>query len=244
MFSTRTSKNSEYYSTIVPIIAIGLEYIFHLSRLFIFKISWLLLLLAASAAASDTTLLFKTKSYNVGPFPSDSLTKSDSTQKTGLTVTLPPPPECNGNPGLGSCANNQAINQLDGFNPNPRLTLCFSGSIDLSTVTKAVFLAPVSSPKTTTTVNQLIFDPAPGTNCFVREARRSPEPTHAVPSYRDNRFARRRRSFGEARSGVYRLRQRRQRFVLRGSERCIKQELPENDYRGLDIHDIKRLGLS
>jgi Bacterial Ig-like domain len=72
------------------------------------------------------------------PFPSDRFTVIDKSQLTGLRVALPKP-SCVTNP--SDCADVDVLNTLDGFNVDARVSIPFSGPIDLSTVTPAtVFL--------------------------------------------------------------------------------------------------------
>ena len=60
-------------------------------------------------------------------FPSNIYTAPDATQVTGLHVALPQP-NCATNP--SDCADVAELNQLDGFNIQPRLTIPFSAKID------------------------------------------------------------------------------------------------------------------
>jgi Bacterial Ig-like domain len=72
------------------------------------------------------------------PFPSDRLTVIDKTQLTGLRVALPKP-DCAALP--SDCADIDVLNTLDGFNVDARVSIPFSGAIDLATVTPdTVFL--------------------------------------------------------------------------------------------------------
>jgi hypothetical protein len=68
------------------------------------------------------------------PFPSNLFTELDFTQATGLRVDLPKP-DCAVRP--SDCADIDAINTLDGFNIQPRISIPFSGPIDVSTVSSA-----------------------------------------------------------------------------------------------------------
>ncbi|HST79480.1 MAG TPA: hypothetical protein VLN58_13425, partial [Verrucomicrobiae bacterium] len=70
--------------------------------------------------------------------PSDRFTVLDSQQITGLRVNLPLP-NCGTNP--SDCADITLLNQLDGFNLQPRLSIPFDGAIDVSTVNSStIFL--------------------------------------------------------------------------------------------------------
>ncbi|HSP72130.1 MAG TPA: Ig-like domain-containing protein, partial [Gaiellaceae bacterium] len=96
------------------------------------------------------------------PFPSNLLTVPDPGQVTGLRVDLPRP-DCTTHP--SDCADVAVLNRLDGFNVQPRISIPFSGPIDLSTVSSStVFLrrvgcfscAPVG-------INQVVWEPLTNT---------------------------------------------------------------------------------
>ncbi|HEX4605815.1 MAG TPA: hypothetical protein VH724_17570 [Candidatus Angelobacter sp.] len=95
-------------------------------------------LLTPALAAAATHPLFNLQSNTQSPFPSDRFTALDSQQITGLRVNLPSP-NCATNP--SDCADIALLNQLDGFNLQPRLSVPFDGAIDVNTVnSKTVFL--------------------------------------------------------------------------------------------------------
>jgi hypothetical protein len=78
-----------------------------------------------------------------GPFPSDLFTARDDTQNTGLRVSLPKP-DCTER--VSDCQDLDVINELDGFNLQPRLSIPFSGRINPDTVTSdTVFLVNLGS---------------------------------------------------------------------------------------------------
>ncbi len=96
------------------------------------------ILLIPSFAAAATRPLFNLQSLSQSPFPSDRFTIGDARQNTGLRVNLPTP-NCTTHP--SDCADFALINQLDGFNLQPRISIPFDGAIDPSTVSsKTVFL--------------------------------------------------------------------------------------------------------
>ena len=68
------------------------------------------------------------------PFPTNLDTVTDSSQVTGLRVNLPLP-SCTARP--SDCADDAVLDSLDGFNIQPRISIPFSGPIDLSTVTSS-----------------------------------------------------------------------------------------------------------
>jgi Bacterial Ig-like domain len=93
------------------------------------------------------------------PFPTNLLTVPDSTQVTGLRVNLPQP-DCGARP--SDCADVDVLNQLDGFNIQPRISIPLSGPIDVSTVSSStVFL--VSREKDVIGTNQVVWEPAANT---------------------------------------------------------------------------------
>src|SRR4051812_5243387 len=83
------------------------------------------------------TLLLAAPSLALGavtvgqPFPSDRSTVIDKAQLTGLRVALPKP-DCAAFP--SDCADVDVLNTLDGFNVDARVSIPFSGPIDLATV--------------------------------------------------------------------------------------------------------------
>jgi Big-like domain-containing protein len=89
------------------------------------------------------------------PFPSDLFTIRDRTQATGLRVNLPKP-DCAVRP--SDCADVDVLNELDGLNIQPRISIPFSGPIDVSTVSSStVFLV---GPAGTTVGVQIVWDAA------------------------------------------------------------------------------------
>jgi Bacterial Ig-like domain len=92
------------------------------------------------------------------PFPTNLYTVRDHTQATGLRVNLPKP-DCAVRP--SDCADIDVLNQLDGFNIQPRISIPFSGPIDVSTVSSStVFLI---GPGGRVGINQIVWEPATNT---------------------------------------------------------------------------------
>src|SRR5437763_10762136 len=90
------------------------------------------------------------------PFPTNLYTTADSTQVTGLRIDLPKP-NCATHP--SDCADVGVLDTLDGFNIQPRISIPFSGPIDLSTVTSAnIFL--VGPGGQVVGINQPEWEPA------------------------------------------------------------------------------------
>ena len=91
------------------------------------------------------------------PFPSNLYTTPDSSQLTNVRVNLPTP-DCGTHP--SDCADVAVLNTLDGFNVQPRISIPFSGPIDLSTVSSStVFL--VGPHDHVVGINQVVWEPAP-----------------------------------------------------------------------------------
>src|SRR5437879_10304417 len=131
-------------------------------RLVAFAVSFLVLLPALTSAAA-VEALFDLSSTVRSPFPSDRFTVFDHDHKTGVRVNLPKP-NCEVRP--SACADINVINTLDGFNLQPRLSIPFSGPIDVSSVSSStVFLVRVGGRRSRHVVgiNQVVWDPATNT---------------------------------------------------------------------------------
>ena len=83
--------------------------------------------------AGDVHPLFDLSAVAGSPFPSDRFTVSDPEQITGRRVALPFPADCVAN--RSDCDDVTVLNELDGFNQHPRVSIPFDGDIDLSTAT-------------------------------------------------------------------------------------------------------------
>jgi hypothetical protein len=114
----------------------------------------------------EVVALFNLDSPAGGPFPSDGFTARDDTQNTGLRVSLPEP-----DPAYVSDSEDvDVINELDGFNLQPRLSIPFSGAINPYTVTsETVFLVRLGSTLpdddrtswgTLVGIDQVVWDPS------------------------------------------------------------------------------------
>ncbi len=120
-------------------------------------------------ALAQTHPLFNLSSGSQSPFPSDRFTAFDAQQLTGLRVNLALP-NCATRP--SDCADLTLLNQLDGFNLQPRLSVPFDSAIDPNTVTsKTVFLITLPGPglrdlefdgftPQVIGINQIVWDPA------------------------------------------------------------------------------------
>ncbi|MGZ8693378.1 MAG: Ig-like domain-containing protein, partial [Gaiellaceae bacterium] len=113
-------------------------------------VSVLLLVWAPSALAGVTP---------TQPFPTNLQTVADATQATGLRVSLPLP-NCAARP--SDCADIAVLNTLDGFSLQPRISVPFSGAIDLNTVSSdTVFLADPAGKRIG--INQVVWEPLSST---------------------------------------------------------------------------------
>ncbi|HJY79776.1 MAG TPA: hypothetical protein VKK81_01650 [Candidatus Binatia bacterium] len=129
---------------------------------------FLVLLWSPLTLAAGVQALFNLESPTGGPFPSDLFTVPDSSHNTGLQINLPKP-DCTARP--SDCDDLDVINTLDGFNVQPRLSITFSGPIDVNTVTsETVFLISLGSTLPGGDaggqfigINQVVWDPATNT---------------------------------------------------------------------------------
>jgi hypothetical protein len=118
---------------------------------------------APAALAQGVQPRFDLSDSQGGPFPADVFTVPDASQLTGLRVNLPKP-DCAVRP--SDCNDIDVLNQLDGFNLQPRLAIPFTGPIDLATVSSdTVFLhklgclvANCPGPSQVG-INQVVWDP-------------------------------------------------------------------------------------
>ena len=96
----------------------------------------LFLLFTPQLLASGVTVNWNPQDPTIGPYPTDVLTTPDSTQKNGMRINLPMP-DCATAP--SDCQDVQLLNQLDGFQTVPRITVNFSGPIDVNSVHHAIY---------------------------------------------------------------------------------------------------------
>src|SRR5229473_380703 len=132
-----------------------------------------LALLSPSAALASVQALFNPDVVEQAPFPSDRFTVPNSANITGLQVNLPLP-DCTVRP--TDCNILRVINTLDGFNLDPRLSIPFSGPIDVNSVNSdTMFVVKLGKslkdhgrknhgPKDRIVgINQVVWDPATNT---------------------------------------------------------------------------------
>ena len=122
------------------------------------------------AVADGVHVRFDFSSPATSPFPSDRYTQPDWTQNTFKRVNLPKP-DCAVRP--SDCADIDVINTLDGFNTQPRISVPFTGDIDLASVTSdTVYLVNLGDTLTglgygqRVGINQVAWDAATKTLVF------------------------------------------------------------------------------
>jgi hypothetical protein len=118
---------------------------------------------APAALAQGVQPQFDLSDPEGGPFPADVFTVPDPTQLTGLRINLPSP-DCSVRP--SDCNDINVLNQLDGFNLQPRISIPFTGPINPATVSSdTVFLYKLgclvaSCPGDNRIgINQVVWDP-------------------------------------------------------------------------------------
>ena len=130
-------------------------------------------LLAVALAWPGTALAGVTAGQ---PFPSNLYTTADATQVTGLRVDLPQP-SCATNP--SDCADVAVLNQLDGFNVQPRISVPFSAPIDLSTVSSSsIFIAGPGGKLVG--INQAVWEAAANTLHFESDQQLAQDTTYLL----------------------------------------------------------------
>jgi hypothetical protein len=127
----------------------------------------LFLLAAFAAVAADVEVLFDRHDRTKTIFPSNLFTVFDFGQNTFRRVNLAKP-DCTAN--QVRCDDIDVLNRLDGFNVQPRISIPFSGPIDLATVdSDSVFLASLGSTRGRGSwrdkvgIAQIVWDPETNT---------------------------------------------------------------------------------
>lgn len=114
-------------------------------------------LINAQGQTPGTHARFDLSTPQGAPFPSNRFTVPEPSHITGLRVNLPLP-DCDARP--SDCADLRVVNELDGFNIQPRLSIPFDGPIDPGSVTSgALFLLRLPGGPAVG-INQVIWDPA------------------------------------------------------------------------------------
>jgi len=123
-----------------------------------------------AALADNVSVRFDLSDPAASPFPSDRFTVRDWTNNTFRRVNLPKP-DCAVR--VSDCADIEAINTLDGFSTQPRITVPFTGDIDPATVNSStVFLINLGDTLSAAGfgqrvgINQIVWDPATKTLAF------------------------------------------------------------------------------
>lgn len=128
------------------------------------------------ASAAEPVVLLSGTTPATAPFPSDRWTVSDPAQTTGRRVALPTA-GCDA-AGRSLCDDLAQINTLDGFDLQPRVTLPFSGPVDLLSITPQTVY--VEGGGTRTGLVQLVLDPASGTVAGLTDAFLEPATTYEL----------------------------------------------------------------
>jgi hypothetical protein len=118
---------------------------------------------AVPAFAASVHARFDLSSPSGMPFPTDISTVADPGHNTGLRVSLAKP-NCVVRP--SDCADIDVLNTLDGFNLQPRVSIPFTGAIDVATVNSGnVFFLSLGDTLgggggQVIGINQVVWDPA------------------------------------------------------------------------------------
>ena len=110
------------------------------------------------AAAATLALLAAPAGATAAPslFPSDSLTVRDDRQVTGKRLDLPSP-DCDIRP--SECNDIKLLNQLDGFDLDPRVAIGFGQPIDVALVTRETVYIERVSDGARIALNRLVWSP-------------------------------------------------------------------------------------
>jgi hypothetical protein len=126
------------------------------------------------ALANGVSVKFDLSDPAASPFPSNRFTVIDWSQNTDRRVNLPKP-NCAQRP--SDCADIDVLNTLDGFSTQPRITIPFTGDIDVNSVSSdTVFLYNLGDNRTfagagqKVGINQILWDPASKTLVFQPDA--------------------------------------------------------------------------
>ncbi|MCW2666550.1 MAG: hypothetical protein JWN57_1512, partial [Frankiales bacterium] len=132
---------------------------------------------ATLASAATPVRLLTGTTPETAPFPNDAFTVADAAQLTGKRIALPTA----GCDALGRslCDDLALLNQLDGFDLQPRVTLPFDGPVDLRSVTPTTVYVEAPGGARTGLV-QLVFDPGSRTVSGNTDAFLQPRTTYAL----------------------------------------------------------------
>ena len=129
-----------------------------------------------AAAATGSVTLRAGATPETRPFPDNVFTVADTAQVTGRRVNLP----LTGCAAQGSsvCDDLTLVNQLDGFDIRPRVTLPFTGPVDLRTITRQT--VHIDGPGFSTGLVQLSLDRTSGTVSGYPDANLTPDTTYTL----------------------------------------------------------------
>lgn len=105
------------------------------------------------SVTAPSALAAPNKAQPLSVFPSDSLTVRDPAQLTGRRVALP-----GGNCGAPICGLVQQLNQLDGFDLDPRIAVRFSGPVDPAAAAARITVQEEHG-RWRTGVDRVVYDP-------------------------------------------------------------------------------------
>jgi len=124
----------------------------------------------ADSRASGVRVKFEPGDLAGSPFPSDRYTQRDWSNRSFRRVKLPTP-DCTVR--VSDCEDIAVINGLDGFSTQPRITVPFTGAIDVNSVSSdSVYLLNLGDVLTArgfgqkVGINQRLWDPATNTLVF------------------------------------------------------------------------------
>lgn len=144
--------------------------VFLLSASFAVFIALSPLVAQADSPPSGVRVKFETGDLAGSPFPSDRYTQRDWSNRSFRRVNLPTP-DCAVR--VSDCEDIAVINGLDGFSTQPRITVPFTGAIDVNSVTSdTVYLLNLGDVLTArgfgqkVGINQRLWDPATNTLVF------------------------------------------------------------------------------
>src|SRR5256714_10817167 len=123
----------------------------------------LVLATSVPTLAAGVRARFELSSPSTMPSPTDLFTVADPSHNTGVRVSLPKP---NCAVRVSDCRDIDVLNTLDGFNLQPRISIPFSGAIDVATVSSSdVFFLSLGDTLggrggQVIGINQVVWDPA------------------------------------------------------------------------------------
>lgn len=130
-----------------------------------------LLMVSANGWAAGVRVAFDPSKPEIGPFPTDYLTAPATNTKTARMVRMPVPGDCNAVP--NACQESWLASMFDGFNPQGRVRVRFTGAINPSTIANGVFLVArenltddeigVHKTGDVMKLNQIVYDPSTNT---------------------------------------------------------------------------------